>query len=384
MTRPLRMDLQELSAGLAFIRRTSGHTAARRRSLPAAVRAVRINAAGDSSATVTWFDRETAVTLHVDNVEGDAAQIVLDFDELAAAMKTVGAKGVGEFTPTGDGGAAIVALATGLRVAVPASPAAGDLPDLPAVDGSTMISTTGPQFALFAQAVGACVGTDDTLPMLTGVRLEADPWGSTVTGATTDRFRLAVAELAVGGGADNHHTAILVPGRPLTAFAKYAAKHAHVGVSAAGGFVAIESEKVSVVTRLLDCEFPPFRQLLPNPDDYRVTFTVDPQVWAARMKALAAASHVQLDVPAVGAAGVLAAGTPGGASCSLPVGELNVVQGMRFAFRPGYVADILAAAPRGAKVSVGVVAPRKPIIFEWPGVRMLLMPVCIRPDGDAA
>ena len=50
--------------------------------------------------------------------------------------------------------------------------------------------------AEFATAVGQvaiAAGRDDTLPMLTGVRLEID--GDRLTLAATDRYRLAVREL---------------------------------------------------------------------------------------------------------------------------------------------------------------------------------------------
>ena len=69
-----------------------------------------------------------------------------------------------------------------------------DYPKLP-----TMPTTAGTvDSAEFATAVGqvaVAAGRDDTLPMLTGVRLEID--GEKLTLAATDRYRLAVRELDV-------------------------------------------------------------------------------------------------------------------------------------------------------------------------------------------
>ena len=62
------------------------------------------------------------------------------------------------------------------------------LPEMPPVAGAL-----APE--VFAQAVAqvaVAAGRDDTLPMLTGIRIEID--GSSLTLAATDRFRLAVRE----------------------------------------------------------------------------------------------------------------------------------------------------------------------------------------------
>ncbi len=63
------------------------------------------------------------------------------------------------------------------------------LPDVPSITGTIPSQ-------LFAEAisqVAVAAGKDDTLPMLTGVRVEIE--GNSVVLAATDRFRLAVREL---------------------------------------------------------------------------------------------------------------------------------------------------------------------------------------------
>ena len=51
----------------------------------------------------------------------------------------------------------------------------------------------GDVFAEAVPQVAVAAGRDDTLPMLTGIRVEID--GRRLTLAATDRFRLAVREL---------------------------------------------------------------------------------------------------------------------------------------------------------------------------------------------
>src|SRR5918998_52711 len=68
-----------------------------------------------------------------------------------------------------------------------------DYPSLPVMPSSAGVVDSD----VFAEAVGqvaVAAGRDDTLPMLTGVRLEIED--DRVTPAATDRYRLAVREFA--------------------------------------------------------------------------------------------------------------------------------------------------------------------------------------------
>ncbi len=67
-----------------------------------------------------------------------------------------------------------------------------DYPTLPTLPEETGVVSSD----LFGQAIGqvaVAAGRDDTLPMLTGIRVEIS--GEKVVLAATDRFRLAVREL---------------------------------------------------------------------------------------------------------------------------------------------------------------------------------------------
>ena len=93
-----------------------------------------------------------------------------------------------------------------------------DYPALPAMPEPPARSR-GDVFAAAVAQVAIAAGRDDTLPVLTGVRLEIE--GDTLTLAATDRYRLAVRELAVDARADPGSSAIaLVPARTLAETAK--------------------------------------------------------------------------------------------------------------------------------------------------------------------
>ena len=67
-----------------------------------------------------------------------------------------------------------------------------DYPQLPAMP-QLAGTVAAEELAAAVAQVAVAAGRDDTLPMLTGIRMEID--GPRLTLAATDRFRLAVREL---------------------------------------------------------------------------------------------------------------------------------------------------------------------------------------------
>jgi DNA polymerase-3 subunit beta len=146
-----------------------------------------------------------------------------------------------------------------------------DYPKLPAMP-TTAGSVDGAQFAVAVGQVAVAAGRDDTLPMLTGVRLEID--GDKLTLAATDRYRLAVRELTwTPNDPAAANAQVLVPARTLADAAKSLAgsESLTIALSAGGagegiiGFAGTTNGRASrATTRLLDATFPPYRSLLPS------------------------------------------------------------------------------------------------------------------------
>ncbi len=142
------------------------------------------------------------------------------------------------------------------------------LPSMPTTAGTVLSS----EFATAVAQVALAAGRDDTLPMLTGVRLEID--GERLTLAATDRYRLAVRELnwtphdPSAAGAQ-----VLVPARTLADATKSLAQSntMTIALSSSGGtgegiigFSGTTNGRASrATTRLLDAAFPAYRSLLP-------------------------------------------------------------------------------------------------------------------------
>jgi DNA polymerase-3 subunit beta len=93
---------------------------------------------------------------------------------------------------TAEGGHKVEVTCGSARFTLPTLPVEEypALPDLPAAAGQVDRAA----FAAAVEQVALAAGRDDTLPVLTGVRIELS--GETMTLAATDRYRLAVRELA--------------------------------------------------------------------------------------------------------------------------------------------------------------------------------------------
>jgi DNA polymerase-3 subunit beta len=141
------------------------------------------------------------------------------------------------------------------------------LPDLPATAGTVGAA----EFARAVASVAIAAGRDDTLPMLTGVRLEID--GDRLTFAATDRYRLAVREMSwTPGDPSAEPVQVLVPAKTLADVARSLTGGGQLTLSLGGvgtgngseGIIGFTAGGRHTTTRLLDATFPPYRTLLPT------------------------------------------------------------------------------------------------------------------------
>lgn len=132
----------------------------------------------------------------------------------------------------------------------------------------------------FGFAALAC-GKDDTLPMLTGVRLEVSKDLALFVG--TDRYRLAIEELDLRRGSANEDMTALVPNEVLTLLMSL---QGAVDVLSEGEYIMFRTPAYTVTTRLLDATFPAYRELIPRQDV--VTWEIDRNALIGDVAAVAA------------------------------------------------------------------------------------------------
>jgi DNA polymerase-3 subunit beta len=216
----------------------------------------------DGRLRVSGFDYEVSSQVTVD-VQADADGAALVSGRLLAEItKSLPAKPVD-------------VAAVGTHVEITCGSARFTLPTMPVEDYPTlpempeMAGTV--EAAVFASAVSQvaiAAGRDDTLPMLTGVRLELE--GSKLTLLATDRYRLAVREIEWRPDAPDMSLAALVPARTLDDTAKTLGPlggSVTVALSRGGmgeGMIGFAGGTRRTTSRLLDGDFPKVRALLPD------------------------------------------------------------------------------------------------------------------------
>ncbi len=240
------------------------------------------------------------------------------------------------------------------------------LPDVPGVTGTVPSNI----FAEAISQVAVAAGRDDTLPMLTGVRVEID--GNKVVLAATDRFRLAVRELEWQPTDPNSTGAVLVPAKTLSESAKTAGTDSGNDVSlafgsgssiGADGILGILGSAKRTTTRLLDAEFPKFRQLLPASHTAVATIESAPLLEAIKRVALVAERGAQVRMVFTEGSVLLTAGgdEAGKAEEELPVTFFG--EPLTIAFNPTYLADGITAIGV-ATVDFGFTTPSRPAVLR--------------------
>ncbi len=255
------------------------------------------------------------------------------------------------------------------KFSLPAMPVE-DYPALPSLPEETGL-VAADVFAEAVSQVAVAAGRDDTLPMLTGIRVEIS--GDSVVLAATDRFRLAVRELTWSTSSPGVEAAVLVPARTLAEAAKAVTVgsevHLALGAGAAVGeerLLGIRSAGKRSTTRLLDAEFPKFRQLLPAEHTALATVGVAELTEAIKRVALVADRGAQVRMEFSEGALHLSAGADG---VGLAEEDLEVEfagEPLTIAFNPTYLTDGLSSL-HADRVTFGFTTASKPAVLRPAG-----------------
>lgn len=256
------------------------------------------------------------------------------------------------------------------------------LPDMPSASGSLR----GDSFAAAVAQVSIAAGRDDTLPVLTGVRLEID--GEKITMAATDRYRLAVRDLAWTPEQSGLSAIALVPARTLADTAKSLAGADKVTVALASGtgtegLVGFEGAGRRTTSRLLDGEFPKYRSLLPDESPIRATVETAALIESVRRVALVAERNTPIRLSFSDGSVTLEAGSGDEAQASESLDAQLVGDDIAIAFNPGYLLDGLNALD-ALYAQLSFTASTRPAVISGKSIvdepaledyRYLLMPV---------
>ena len=316
----------------------------------------------DEGLTIAAFDFDVSAEVQVPAEIASPGTVLVSGRLLSDITRALPAKPVDVSV---DGSRMLLSCGSA-KFSLPAMPAE-DYPTLPALPEETGVVSAD----LFTEAVGqvaVAAGRDDTLPMLTGIRVEIS--GDKVVLAATDRFRLAVRELTWATASPGVDAAVLVPAKTLAEAAKSVTSgtdvHLALGSGASVGeerLLGMRSAGRRSTTRLLDTEFPKYRQLLPAEHTAVATVGVTELTEAIKRVALVADRGAQVRMEFSPDSVRLSAGADGVgmAEEDLPVEFAG--EPLTIAFNPGYLTDGLSSL-HCDRVNFGFTTPSKPAVLR--------------------
>ncbi|WP_043615017.1 DNA polymerase III subunit beta [Nonomuraea candida] len=159
-----------------------------------------------------------------------------------------------------------------------------DFPTLPTMPPS-IGAIGGGVFASAVSQVAPAASRDDTLPMLTGIRVDIE--GDSVAMAATDRYRIAARDFTWRPAGPDVAVSAMVPAKVLVEVAK-SLRGGEVSVAMGDGVAGFESVGRSTTVRLLDEQFIDYRARLTSDWSIRADVAVAPFVNAIKRVALVA------------------------------------------------------------------------------------------------
>ncbi|MBO3089112.1 DNA polymerase III subunit beta [Cellulomonas dongxiuzhuiae] len=235
-----------------------------------------------------------------------------------------------------------------------------NLPVMPEVTGTV----DGDELTHAVAQVSVAASRDDTLPLLTGVRVEIE--GERVTLLATDRYRLALREMTWKPANPSVAAVALVRARTLSDAAKSLGGSGSVSValSTGGGvdLIGFEAAGRQTTSLLVDGDYPPVRRLFP--DDTPIHAIVNRQALAEAAKRVALVAERNTPIRLTFSEGqvVLDAGQGDDAQASEALEAVLSGDDISVAFNPHFLADGLGAIDT-TFVRMSFTHPNKPVEF---------------------
>ncbi|PJF01662.1 DNA polymerase III subunit beta [Streptomyces carminius] len=216
------------------------------------------------------------------------------------------------------------------------------LPQMPSATGTV----PGEVFAAAAAQVAIAAGRDDTLPVLTGVRIEIE--GDTVTLASTDRYRFAVREFLWKPETPDASAVALVPAKTLLDTAKSLNGGDDVTLALSGsgageGLIGFEGNGRRTTTRLLEGDLPKYRTLFPTEFNSVAVIETAPFVEAVKRVSLVAERNTPVRLTFEQGVLILEAGSSDDAQAVERVDAQLEGDDISIAFNPGFLLEGLSA-----------------------------------------
>jgi DNA polymerase-3 subunit beta len=234
------------------------------------------------------------------------------------------------------------------------------LPTMPALTGTV----DGDELTKAVAQVTVAASRDDTLPLLTGVRVEIE--GEKVTLLATDRYRLALREMTWNPAFPDVSAVALVRARTLNDAAKSLGASGSVNVGLATGqgvdLIGFEAGGRHTTSLLVDGDYPAVRRLFPDESPIHAVVNTQLLADAAKRVALVAERNTPIRLTFSDGQVVLDAGQGDDAQASEALEATLVGDDIAVAFNPQFLLDGLGALTTPF-VRLSFTHPNKPVEF---------------------
>jgi DNA polymerase-3 subunit beta len=250
-----------------------------------------------------------------------------------------------------------------------------DFPRLPTFEGAGATLPAGP-LAETIDRVARAASRDEVRPILTGVLVRAE--GSTLTMVATDSYRLSVKHTELERALPEPIEAN-VPARALRELARIVAQESpdDVSISLSPNQAVFRAGSVVLFSRLIEGQFPSWRQLIPESFEHEVRLPRVELVEVARRVSQLAQRNAPLRFAFAEGELTVAAETPevGDASEALPAAYSG--EPLEIAFNPQFLIEGLESV-EGDELAIKLSSPLRPGLLQPVGredFSYLVMPI---------
>jgi len=222
--------------------------------------------AQDGAVELSATDMELSLRVPVDATIGETGSVVVP--RLATDIVRTLADGQVELEHRANEG--VVSVSGGQSSFTLNCLQASEFPQLPADEGEGITMPIEP-FVQTADRVARAASRDDTRPVLTGVLVRIGPDG--ITMVATDSYRLAVMQTQLESGPAETREAI-IPARALQEVGRLATamKATEIEIVITENQAIFRIGGARLISRLIDGQFPDYRQLVPDQFEHEVVF----------------------------------------------------------------------------------------------------------------
>lgn len=253
-----------------------------------------------------------------------------------------------------------------------------DFPKLPTVEGEPSFSIKKEVITETVDRVSRSSSTDETRPILTSVQVVVED--GVLRMVATDSYRLSVKQVKVDG--DGKGFEANVPARSLQELVRVADQvdDENLAVYEASSQIVFKIGDVVLTTRVVDGQFPNYKQLIPESFESELKVDCTELLGAVKRVGLMAQKNTPLKLTFAKGSIKLSARTPDVGSASEEIPAPYDGDELEIGFNPQYLKDGLECS-RSKEVKLKMISQLRPVLIEseeGEGYSCLVMPVRIQ------